>query len=63
MSLMRALCCGGRGGAAWGPVDRGVLLCRVVVALWSGLRGSVSCRQCARVWFPGISIRLTGCSW
>ena len=58
---MRVVCCGGRGGAALGPVNRGVFLRRVVVALWSGRRGSVPCRRCARVWFPGMSICLVGC--
>ena len=33
MSVMRAWGCGGRGGAARGPVDRGVLLRRVVVVV------------------------------
>ena len=61
MSLMRALCCGGRGGAARSPVDRGVFLRRVVVAWWSGRRGSVPFRRCARVWFRGMSICLVGC--
>ena len=56
MSVMRALCCGGRDGAARGPVDRGVFLRRVVVALWSGRRGSVPCRRCARDWLPGMSM-------
>ena len=63
MSVIRAWCCGGRDGAARGPVDRGVFLRRVVVALWSGRRGSVPCRQRARDWFPGMSICLTGCPW
>ena len=63
MSVMRALCCGGRGGAARVPVDRGMLLLRVVVALWSGRRGSVPCRRCVRVWFSGLSICLVGCPW
>ena len=63
MSVMRALCCGGRGGAARGPADRGVFLRRVVVARWSGRHGSVPCRRRARVWFPGVSICLAGCSW
>ena len=63
MSAMRAMCCGGRGGAARGPVDRGVFLRRVVVALWSGRRGSVPCRRCARVWFPCMSICLVDCPW
>ena len=49
MSVMRALCCRGRGGAARGAVDRGVFLRRVVVALWSGRRGSMPCRRRARV--------------
>ena len=63
MSGMRALCCVGRGGAARGPVDRGVLLRRVVAARWSGRRCSMFCLRCARVWLPGISIPLVGCPW
>ena len=62
MSAMRALCCGGRGGAARGPVERGVVLRRVVVALWPGRRDSVPCRRCARVWFPGMLICSVSCS-
>ena len=45
MSVMRAWCCGGRGGAAGGHVDRGVSLRRVVVALGPGRRDSVPCRR------------------
>ena len=63
MSVLRALCCGGRGGAARGPADRGVFLRRVVVARWSGRRGSVPCHRHARVWFPGTSICLVGFPW
>ena len=63
MSVMRALCCGGRGGAARCPADRGVFLLRMVVARWFGRRGSVFCRRCARGWLPGISIRLVDCPW
>ena len=60
---MQALCCGGRDGAAWDPVDRGVLVRTVVVALWSGRRACVPCRRCARVWVPGMSTCLVGCPW
>ena len=61
--MMRAVCCGGRGGAARGPVDRGVFMRRVVFARWSGRWGRVPCRSYARVWFPGLSICLVGCLW
>ena len=63
MSVNHAVCCGGRGGAGRGPADRGVLLRRVVVVLWSERRGSVPCRRCARVWFPCMSICLVGFPW
>ena len=63
MSVVRALCCGAKGGTAWGPVDRGVLLRRVVIARWSRRRSSVPCRRCARAWFLGMSISLVRCPW
>ena len=63
MSVMRAWCCGGRGDAARGPVDRGVSLCRVVVAMRPGRRGGAPCRRCARIRFPGMSICFAGFSW
>ena len=63
VSVVRALCCWGRGGAARGLVDRGVFLRKVVAARWSESRGRVRCRRYARVSFPGMSIVLVGCSW
>ena len=59
MSATRALCCVGRGGAARGPVDRGVFLRMVVGARWSGLRGSVLCRRRAWVWSVELFGRLS----
>ena len=63
MSVMRVMCCRGRVGSARDPVDRGVFLRRVVVALWSERRGSVPCCRCARVWLPCMLICLVGCPW
>ena len=51
----------GRGDTARGPVDRGVSLFRVVVAMWPGRRDGVPRRWYARVWFPRMSICLAGC--
>ena len=61
--MMRALCCWGNGAAARGLIDRDVFLREVIAARRSGRRGSVFCRRRARVWFPGMSICLVGCSW
>ena len=36
-SVMQAFCCGGSDGAAWRPVDRGVLLRRVVLHCGPGV--------------------------
>ena len=58
---MRAVYCGGRGGATRGPVDHGVFLCKVVAARWPRRRGRVPCRRCARVWFQGMSVCLVAC--
>ena len=50
---MHAWCCGGRGGAATDPVDRGLSLRGVTVAMRPGCRGDASCSQCARIRFSG----------
>ena len=57
---MRARCCGGRGDAAKGPVDRGMSLCRVVVAMWPGRRDGVPCPRRLRMF---ISRRIDLLSW
>ena len=63
MGATCALCCEGRGGAVQGPADRGAFLCRMVALRWFGRRGSVPRRRGARLWLPGVSIRLVGRLW
>ena len=47
------------GAAVVPPGARSVAACFCVG--WSGHRVSVLFRRCARLWLPGISIRLVGC--
>ena len=62
MSVVCARRCGGIGGAAKGPVDRGMSLGRVVVAMWPGRWDGAPCRRRVRIWLPGVSLCLVGYS-